>query len=195
MATETQSATGRAQRDDSPAWLVYPEYGPVEAALGYGLFYLLVATATPVMVEVLGPVLPGLVPTPFATVMALFCWFVLGVVVLAQVRRQVAANPRRFADAAERAAFLDAHRPTARDYGLAVAATAGGGLVAAFGVDAALAGLDSLLRSMVFVSGGAAGSVDLLGVGWLVVLFVSFGLFSRGVDRLVVGALRELLAR
>lgn len=175
-----------------PFPLLYPEYGPVDSVVGFGLFYLLVDAVTPTLVEALAGPFPDLASGTVTTGTALALWAVFGLTVLTVVLTQAKPNPRRFDTRAERDAFLDANRPTEWDYRLNLALLVLGGSTAALAWGTAVDVLRGMLPVVVDL-GGAVPSVGNVAV--FVVFFVGFAAYSRGLDRLVVGGLRELLYR
>ena len=66
-----------------------PAYGPVDALLGYGLFYVVVERATPTVVAVVGDAVGDAALVRLGLALAL--WFVLAVTLIDQLQRQLAA--------------------------------------------------------------------------------------------------------
>lgn len=189
----THRVTG--DRTQRPIRVFYPEYGPVEAVLGLGVFYLVVDVATPVLVETLAEPMPGLVPEPLTTLTAASVWVVAGLVVFATAVDQWQANPREFESRKERDHFLDASRPDEWRYYAYAGVVLVGATVAYFSWDTFQMVLE---RSIVTVVEADASIV----VGTLdaeVVVFVAFFLgtaaVTRGIDRIVVGSIREFAYR
>lgn len=186
MATAVDSETRTDRRDGR----VFPAYGPVDAALGYALFYVVVERATPAVVEVFGDALPDVSPSAVRFALAAALWFVLAVTVLDQLRRQLAALGIVGDDSAGRRAW-DRYVPSASrtivHFGLLVV----GGVVAAAtfesGVDAAV----SLVRVVGTLDPGAFVLGEFLE---MVVFFVAFGVATHAMDRLLVDGVRSLLA-
>ncbi|OYR58446.1 hypothetical protein DJ83_14910 [Halorubrum ezzemoulense] len=81
------SAARRVDEDDSQ----FPAHGPVEACLGYLLFYILVIRVTPAVVATSGDAALCL-PSSFVRFgLAAALWFVLVVTAVDQARRRLAA--------------------------------------------------------------------------------------------------------
>jgi hypothetical protein len=80
-----------APRTEAAIHREFPAYGPIEAILGYVLFYVLVDRATPVVVETFSETVLDLSPSFLEFGLAMALWFVLGVTAIDQVRRQLAA--------------------------------------------------------------------------------------------------------
>jgi hypothetical protein len=80
-----------APRTEAAIHREFPAYGPIEAILGYVLFYVLVDRATPVVVETFSETVLDLSPSFLEFGLAMVLWFVLAVTAIDQVRRQLAA--------------------------------------------------------------------------------------------------------
>lgn len=184
---------GPRKGDDGPS-VFLPSYGPVEAAVGYVLFYLIVERATPVLVDELAAPFPDLVPEPFTTYAAILLWLFLVVILLATVRGQLADNPRTFADAGEREAFLEERRRAHWRYRVDGALVVAGGAATVLTWDVFVGVLVDLLSVVVVELDGATpalpGGQE---IAIFVVFFVGVAALARGLDRLLVGGVRELL--
>jgi len=172
-------------------WLVYPEYGLVDAILGFAMFYVVVATVTEPMAEGLSGIL-GVGPGAVRTWFAIALWVILGLTTLDQVTKQLRANPHRFADADERRTFLERERPGPIRYLGAILATAVGGGIAWFLLDEFLIAIVSVVG--IVLGPATITSISLWTVFWLVSFSIGFGLFTFGLDRLVIGLVRDLIA-
>lgn len=177
------------RRTDSGRRILFvPAYGPIEAVLGYGFFYFLVAVGTPVVRDAVADsplgIDPGLVT--FASAGAL--WLILGLTILGQLTEQWRDNPRRFDDAESLHQFLAAIAPSiSRMQGWAFAALLGL-LIVVFGFDAFLDSYRSLLEGMVLVVGTQEGvSVVFGSLPWFIVYTIGFSLVTRYTDRLLLG--------
>lgn len=171
-------------------------YGSVEVIVVYVLFYLIVDLATPVIVEELAGPFPDQVPEPVTTYAAVALWLFLGLVLFAAVRTQVAENPRVFDDADEREAFLDEHRPTRETYLLSGALVVVGGVAAILTWDVFVAVLEDVLSVLVVeLDGDRPALPDAANVAFFVSFVIAVAAIARGLDRLVVGGVRELLYR
>jgi hypothetical protein len=157
-----------------------PAYGPVEAALGYWVFYVFVDRATPAVVEVLTDAL-DVAPADVRFALAAALWFVLAATVLGQALEQVAAL---------RGEGDDAVPSEARAVGYLVVVLVGG-LVAGWLFDRAIdTGIDVVRATATLDASG----LSVLDVTLLVVFFLAFGAATRAVDRLAIGGVRAALS-
>lgn len=194
-ASAREADSDPPEGDDAPRAFL-PAYGPVEAAVGYVLFFLVVDRATPVLVDELAAPFPDAVPEPFTTYAAVVLWLVLVVLLLATVRGQLAANPRTFADADEREAFLDEQRRNRWRFRIDAALVVVGGAATVLTWDVFVAVLVALLSVVVVELDGATPALpgaEEFAVS--VVFLVGVAALARGLDRLLVGGVRELLYR
>lgn len=176
-----------ADASDGPG---VPAYGPIEAALGYVLFYVIVTRATPTVVEVAGDVLPGLSPSLVRLGLAVLLWFVLVVTVIDQGRRQLVALGLIGGDGREYGVWAQVVPTESRAAGYLVLLLVGG-VVAAWTYEGAIDTAVSLVPAVATLDVGAFVSVEFL---LLVVFFVAYGVATHAVDRLVIGGVRSLLA-
>jgi len=163
----------------------FPAYGPVEALLGFALFYVLVDRTTATLVAVFTDVL-DVAPSAVGFALAAILWFVGTVTLVEQVRRQRAALGVGTHDEVAR----DARSPTVPSETRALVALATvlvGGLVAAWTFERAVDVVASLARIVGTVD---VTAVPLADVAVLVVFFVSYGAATRALDRLVIGGIR-----
>lgn len=177
--------TGRA---GDPGGHRFPAYGPLEAAIGYVLFYVIVDRATPTLVAVVGDVVPG-VASLVGLGLALLLWFVLAVTTIDQLRRQLAALGLVTADPRS-ASLWSLAVPTGASFVWHAALLVAAGAVAAWTYERALVTAVEAIRWVAALDAGAFVSVEF---AVLVVFFVSFSLASHAVDRLVVGGVRAAL--
>jgi hypothetical protein len=164
-----------------------PAYGPVDAVLGYVLFYVVVDRATPTVVDVI----PGVLDVSASLVrlgLAAFLWFVLVTTALDQARRQLAALG--VVDGDTRESFWSPAIPSETQTLAYVALLAVGGLVAAWTFEPAIETAVSLIRVVAALDGGA---FDLAAFAVMVVFFVSFETAAYALDRLLVGGIRMML--
>lgn len=167
----------------------FPEYGPVDASLGFALFYVLVVRATPTVVEVLTDVL-SVSPSFVGTGLAALLWFVLAVTVLDQARRQLAA----LGVGSYEGGWPNRPKSGVPSRELALAYLGGlvvGGLLAWWTFAPAVETAVALIR---VVAARDVGAFDLLAFLVMVVFFVSYAVATRSLDRLVVGGIRAALA-
>jgi len=182
MDTHVTSRNPQERRD---AGLVgdFPAYGPVEAVLGYAMFYVFVDRATPAVVEVFSETVLDLSPSFVGFGLAAALWFILAVTVIDQIRRQFAALGLGAYD----------------EYQLRVwsrvtpASLRAAGYLLAFGVGTVVAGLTferavAALLALIPV----VGAVDVVGLVVLVVFSLSYSVATHSLDRLVVDGIRTL---
>jgi len=167
-----------------------PAYGPVDAVLGYVLFYVLVDRATPTVVDVTTGALPSISPSTVGLGLALFLWFVLVVTAIDQVRRQLAAFGVG-SDADVRRAERVRPTPTRTQAALYLGLLVVGGVVAALTFEPALETAVSLIE---IVAALDVGAFDLVAFVVITIFFVSYKAATWSADRLLVGGVRALLA-
>lgn len=174
---------------DSRSEQSVPAYGPIDAALGYVLFYVVVGRATPTVVAVTTDAVPDVSPSLVELGLAAALWFVLAVTVLEQARRQLAAlgiGTRNGDDFDLVARLLPAERrPLAYLVALLV-----GGVVAAWTFDRGVETAVSTIRVVATLDAAAFVPADF---AVMVVFFVSFSVATHALDRLSIDAVRAML--
>jgi len=168
----------------------FPAYGPVEAVLGYALFYVLVDRTTPAVVEVFSETVLDLSPSFVGFGLAAALWFVLAVSGLNQVRRQLAALGAVSYDDYELRVWSRVTPSSVRTVGYLLGVV-GGGAVAALTFEPAV---DALLGLIPVVGAVDVASFDLAGLLVLVTFFVAYSVATHSLDRLVVDGIRALPA-
>jgi hypothetical protein len=185
MSTHLDSRSRTAPRD-RPA---VPAFGPLDALLGYVLFYVLVDRATPTLVATVGDVLPDVAPSAVRFWLAATLWFVLVVTVLDQARRQLVALGVWEGSERSRSRWRSPLEDSAW-YVPYLALALGGGAVAAWTFDRAVETVVALIPAVAaldpdpFLSGAFVV---------VVVFFVSFAVATFAIDRVVIGAIRSTL--
>jgi hypothetical protein len=169
---------------------VPPADGPIEAALGFVLFYVVVDRATPTVVDVFAEEVLDLAPSLVGLALAGFLWFVLVVSVVDQVRRQLAALGLASHDAVGWTPWQPSPLSGGGVLGYGVL-LAVGSLVAVLTVQTGLATAVELIPIVATLDVAAFPVADFV---VMVVFFVSYGLATRALDRLVMGALRSAVA-
>lgn len=185
------------QRSGGHVRLYLPAFGIVDAVLGFALFYFMAGLATVVAVDALAVAAPDLVPEPLSTWAAIACWVMLGLALVGIVGEQVRSNPRRFDSPADRARYLDRVRPDERRYLWWASWVAVGGAVAFATFGGFVFTFAALVRFLlaVFVGPVPRGPpATFLDAVTLVAFFLGYSLMTRGLDRLVVGTGRALVA-
>lgn len=174
----------------------YPAYGTVRTLLGYALLALVVGHATEAFVETLRVVAPGVDSTLLSTAMAAVLWVALGLVLLAELRRQADSRSPTFVASEEVVAFLDQRRLSAREWALWAVATLVGGAAVWAARDIFFATLDdALLVGRRLAETGEIGHFSPVNLALGVAFLVGFALLAAGLDRLLVGAAREVQHR
>lgn len=168
--------------------LFVPTYGPIEAVLGYGFFYVLVAVGTPIVRDAVADSPLGIDPGLVTLAAAGALWVILGLTILGQLTEQWRDNPRRFEDAESTHQFLTAIAPSiSRMQGWALLALLGL-VVVVFGFEAFLDSYRLLLEGMVLVVGtGENASMVFRSLPWVIVYTIGFSLVTRYTDRLILG--------
>lgn len=166
-----------------------PAYGPVDAVLGYLLFYYLVAQATPTVVATLTDVLPGVSAGAVRFALAAALWFILVVTLLDQAQRQLAAlgvTTHREVDP-DPATRQPPSEPRALAYLV--------GLVIAGGIAwlTFVPGIEAVISLFPAIATLDVGAIQLSWLVLIVVFFGSYAIATRCVDRLLVGGVRWLL--
>jgi hypothetical protein len=185
MNTHVDSGTEVGSRDGR----YVPAYGPVDAVLGYALFYVVVDRATPTVVDVLGGVLGGVTAGSIRLGLAALLWFVLVVTVIDGARRQLAALGVVGDGEPDRSVWSPVI-PSETQALAYVVLLALGGLVAAWTFESAVGTVVSLIRVVVTLDLGAFVLGEFL---VMVVFFVSFEVAAYAADRLLVGGFRTML--
>ena len=167
-----------------------PAYGPVDALLGYVLFYVIVDRATPTVVEAITGALPSIAPSTVGLGLALLLWFVLVVTAIDQGRRQLAAFGVG-SDADVRRAERVRPTPTRTQVAVYVGLLVVGGVLAALTFDPAIETAVSLIEVVATLD---VEALSLMAFLVMVVFFVSYKAATWSADRLLVGGVRAFLA-
>ncbi|MFC7046065.1 hypothetical protein ACFQH6_12155 [Halobacteriaceae archaeon GCM10025711] len=186
MSTHVDSEPRIDARDGRHA----PAYGPIDAVLGFLLFYYVVDRATPTVVAVFADVLPDVSPSLVGLGLAMLLWFILVVTAVDQVRRQLAALGVGTHHAVDSDTESSATYPAQQALGYGVLVVLGGA-VAAWTFDRGVETAVSMIRVVATLDAGAFVLADFV---VMVVFFASFGLATHSLDRLVIGGVRSMLA-
>jgi hypothetical protein len=179
-----------APRSDPAIHREFPAYGPIEAILGYVLFYVLVGRATPVVVETFSETVLDLPPSFLRFGLAIALWFVLAVTAIDQVRRQLAALGLVSYDEYQLRVWSRVTPSSLRTTGYLVAVVVGGG-IAVLTFQPAVETLLSLIPVFATVD---PARIDIVGLLAMVTFFVAYGIATHSLDRLVIGAIHALSA-
>ncbi|UVE52331.1 hypothetical protein KU306_18565 (plasmid) [Haloferax larsenii] len=181
MRSSVISANARAER-------TFPAYGPIDAILGFVVFYIFLTRATPTIVDVLTTVLPDVSASVVQFGLAAFLWFVFLMTTFDQVRRQLAAL-----GVGSKADIRESRRsrgvPSTERVVLYLVALLVGGLVSMWTFDSAIDAGISMIRVVATLDIAAVPVVDF---AVMIVFFVSFGVVTHVLDRMVIGALRAI---
>lgn len=185
MSTYTGSRPTRESGDRPLA----PAYGPVDAALGFALFYVIFDRVTPTVVTVLTDALPEVSGATVGLGLAMFIWFVFGVTLLDQISRQLAAFG--LTRSGTRRSTGGPRTITERLATWYLALGLVGGLLAVWTFERAM---DALVSTILIVSDQDVEAFVPEELVVLVVFFLAFAVATHAIDRLVVGGLRTALA-
>lgn len=177
--------TGAARSDDRR----FPAYGPVEAVLGYAMFYVVVDRVTPAVVTVFSETVLDLSPSLVGLGLASALWFVFALTVVDQARRQLVALGV-LADTGPPDLWSRLSLPPVST-GWHLVATVAGGAVAALTFEAAMAAVVALIPVVATVDVAAFVPGQILA---LLAFFVSYGVATRSLDRVAVRGVRALLS-
>ncbi|WP_410767396.1 hypothetical protein [Haloferax sp. DFSO60] len=168
----------------------FPAYGPIDAAISYTVFYIFVEYATQTIVEAVTTVFPTVSPSSVRFGLAVFLWFILAVTLLDQIRRQLSALG---GDATDDSRWYN--RPSGVPSGSWMVVygvlTVVGGAIAYLTFDSALETGRVMIQLVATLDVSSFVPLDFI---VLVVFFVSFGVATRSLDRLVIGGIRAIAA-
>lgn len=173
-----------ADEKESP----FPAYGPIEAGLGYLLFYVLVNRVTPAVVTVFSDTVLNLSPSFVRFGLATALWFIVVVTAIDQTRRQLAALGVGTYDDYRLRVWSRVTPPSLRTAGYLLAVIVGT-VVAVITFDRAVEALLSLIPVVATVD---VVAFDFIGVFVMVVFFLSYSVAAHSLDRLVIGGVRTL---
>lgn len=166
----------------------FPEYGPIEAALGYVLFYVLVDRLTPALVTVFSDSVLGLSPSFVRFGLATALWFVFLLTAVDQTRRQLAAIGVFTYDTYQLRVWSRVTPSSLRTAGYLVALVSGTA-VASVTFPRAVEALRTVLLVIATVDPAAA---DVTEVFVILVFFIAYSIASHSLDVLVIDAVRAL---
>ncbi|MEF8807633.1 hypothetical protein [Natronomonas sp.] len=168
----------------------FPAYGPIEAVLGYLLFYVIVGRVTPAVVTVFSETVLDLSPSVIRLGLAAALWFVLAVTVIDQARRQLAALGFLTYEDLQLRVWSRVSPWSLRTAGYLLAFVAGTAVAAAT-FEAAVEALLSLIPVVATID---AGAFDVLAFSLMVVFFLAYSIAAHALDRLVIDGIRVLTA-
>jgi hypothetical protein len=181
----TDANANRATGTTSQA---FPAYGPIEALLGYVLFYVIVDRVTPDIVETFGETVLDLSPSFVRFGLAAALWFVLVVALIDQARRQLAALGLVSYEEYQLRLWSRVTPASVRTAGYLAGLLVGGG-VAALTFGPAVETLRSLIT---IVATTDIAAFDVAGFLVMTAFFVAYGLATHSLDRLVIDVIRVL---
>jgi len=188
MSTDSNTSIERASQSTAAGSDRFPAYGPVDAVLGLGLFFVVLDRATPTAVTVLSDTLdvsPSLVGLGLA---ALF-WFVVAVTLLDQGRRQLVALGVVTGSSSPASLWARSFPDEVRLL-FTLAVFLFGTVIAAWTAGSALETVVTMLRVVVTLD---TSLVTLESVAVMIVFFAAFGLAATALDRLAIDGLRTML--
>ncbi|MFB6104627.1 MAG: hypothetical protein ABEJ57_06015 [Halobacteriaceae archaeon] len=162
-----------------------PAYGPIDAALGFVVFFLFLERATPHVVDVLTDV-AGLHASVVRLGLAAFLWFIFLVTFLDQLNRQYLA-----VQVVPPPGDRSVRRPARSWVVIRVGAVIVGGAIAVWTFDAAVETGITFFEMLVRLDLSLFDVGALMG---LVGFFIAFGIASWALDRLVIRGLRIVVA-
>jgi len=183
------SVTGEPRRVDKED-IQFPAYGPIEAGLGYLLFYVLLDRVTPAVVTVFSETVLDLSPSFVRFGLATALWFVLVVTAIDQLRRQLAALGVGTYDDYRLRVWSRVTPSSLQTTGYLLALVAGTA-VAMITFDRAVEALLSLIPVASTVD---VVAFDLVELFVMVVFFPSYSAAAHSLDRLVIGGVRTLMS-
>ncbi|WP_096390426.1 hypothetical protein [Halopenitus persicus] len=175
--------------------LRWPETGGIKTLLEVALVYHLVTVATPVLRAQAELLNPAIVPDPFTTVLYALLWIGIVAVVVWLFRSESLVSTHRFYEYDSVRRDLESDLPdrgwVRRNVGLAVL---GGGL-AGMTYERFVAAFLHVIDLLVIVLDEFQWALTLTDGLFVAGFLGGFTLFTIGVDRLVVGALRRYVLR
>jgi hypothetical protein len=187
------STPGETRSGRRPFAIYYPEYGIVAAIVGYALFYTVVDFATPMLVESLAAGFPAFVAGPMQTWAAVALWAILGLTIPGRLQQQTPANPHVFETREELVRFLRDERPTGWNYRFNVTLALVGGIAVWALWPAFRNALEELLLAMPELDAVTALAAETFGT--IAVFAIAFAALTRGIDRVLIGQVREAAYR
>lgn len=183
-------STANRHSRESDTGRQFPAYGPIEAVLGYVLFYIIIERVTPAIVTVFSETVLELSTALVHLGLAAMLWFVLVVTAFDQFRRQLAALGVGSYEEYELRLWSRVTPSSLRTTGYIVAFVFGTG-VAVITFDRAVAALKSLIPVVATVD---VLAIDFVEVFVMVVFFLAYSIGAHSFDRLAIGAIRGLVA-
>ena len=168
----------------------FPAYGPIEAGLGYVLFYVLVGRTTPAIVTVFSETVLDLSPSFVRFGLAALLWFVLVITAIDQLRRQLATLGIVTYDEYQLRVWSRVTPASLRTAGYLVAFVAGA-VLAMITFDTAVEALLSLIPAVATVD---VVAFDLAEIFVIVVFFLTYSVAAHSLDRLVISGIRGLMS-
>ncbi|MDG5777414.1 hypothetical protein VB773_21710 [Haloarculaceae archaeon H-GB2-1] len=166
----------------------FPAYGPIEAALGYVLFYVFIDRVTLAVVTVFSDTVLDLSPSFVRFGLATALWFMLVVIVIDQTRRQLATLGIVTYDDFQLCLWSRVTPSSMRTVGYLVALVAGTA-IAVITFDRAVEALLTLIPVVATVD---IVAFDLVELFVMAVFFVAYSVAAHSLDRLVIGGIRVL---
>lgn len=182
------ASVGSGSREVSETDPQFPAYGPIDAILGYLLFYVLIDRTTPGIVTVFSETVLDLSPSFMRFGLAIVLWFILVVIIIDQTRRQLAALGVVTYDDHQLRVWSRVTPSSVRTSGYLFAFVAGA-VIAVITFDLAVEVLVSLIPIMATVD---VGAFDIIGLFEMIVFFLAYSIASHSLDRLLIGGIIAL---
>lgn len=182
------TSVGSGSRRVSETNRHFPAYGPIDAVLGYILFYVLIDRVTPAIVTVFSETVLDLSSSFVRFGVAIVLWFILVVIIIDQTRRQLAALGVFTYDDYQLRVWSRVTPSSVRTSGYLFAFFAGT-VIAVRTFDRAVEVLLSLIPIVATVD---VGAFDIVGLLEMIVFFLAYSIATHSLDRLLIGGIRAL---
>lgn len=166
----------------------FPAYGPIEAALGYVLFYVLVGRVTPDIVTVFSETVLDLTPSFVRFGLAAALWFVFLVTAVDQTRRQLAVLGISKYDNFQLRVWSRVSPSSLRTAGYIVALVSGTA-IAMITFSYAVEALQSLIPLIATATPVGLDAIELV---VMIVFFIAYSIAAHSLDRVVIDGIRTL---
>lgn len=185
-------APGRVAKGMESRRIPSPVYGSGLSLAIFGLLLVAVHLSRPALVAVVTTAMPTTGPREVTTALAVALWVGLGLVLVLEARRQYVALSPAFVDRERFVAHLDARRLDTTGWVVAGIAVLAGLAVVGVGYATALRTLDAAttVEDGLWLVGVTGSDIALT-----VAVLAGYVAAAWGLDRVVVGAVRELQYR
>lgn len=188
-ANRTQAAPSDGVR------LWFPGYGPIAGIIGYVVFFLVIDAIKPAIVTTVTDLFTSVSPSQVGTMLAVFLWFIFGLTVFGITHDQLRKNPYEFTNRYELQVFIEEHRLPLLGYVLYTTLAVLGGIISLALWPSFIEVFSEFVLILSGEVSGVADTVTARDALTFVGFFLAFGAFSHGIDRLIIGGIRELIVR